>query len=219
MLEWTKNYTHSIFYGVLGIIVIVGMVVGWSIWQKQRWQKAEALLYEAVKRLDSAEKTQAMAQFQHITHDYGTTPASALAHWYLGHLHFEQGDYAAALASYEQARRRLPDTNLLMPALITLDIGYVQEAKGICEEAITSFEALLRSSADWIRGEAFLGIGRCYEKQGMPAKALATYERALSDATINSAVRQKIEERQALLHPVQTPPTASDQAVTPPGKP
>lgn len=223
ILEWAKNYARYIFYGILGIVVIVGVVVGWSMWQKQRWQKAEALLYEAVQRLNSAEKTmektaiaQVMAQFQHITRDYGATPASAMAYWHLGHLHFKQGDYTAALASYEQAQRRFPATHdLLMPALITLNIGYAQEARGTCEEAVASFETLLRSSANWVRGEAFLGIGRCYEKQGMAAKALATYERALSDATINSAVRQKIEERQALLRTAQTPPETSSQPLTP----
>lgn len=207
VIAWTKDHTTYILYGGLGVIVIVGLVIGWAIWQKQQRQQAEVLLYEAVKGLNSADKLvrkpasdQAIGHFQNITQHYSSTPAAALAYWYLGHLHFEQGNYTAALAAYEQARHLLPtDRGRLLPALVRLNIGYTQEITGAYNDAIASFETVLQSSVDWLHGEAFLGIGRCYEQTGATDKALDIYGRALSNAAVNGTARQTIEERLSLL--------------------
>ena len=49
LMEWTKSHVRYFLYGMLGILAIVGVLVAWSVWQKQRQQQAEILLYEAVK--------------------------------------------------------------------------------------------------------------------------------------------------------------------------
>jgi predicted negative regulator of RcsB-dependent stress response len=206
VISWTKSHTKQLLYGAIGAIVVVGLITGWSIWQKQRRQQAEGLLYEAVKLLNSANKSvqkpateQTIGHLQNITHNYSRTPAAALAYWYLGHLYFEQGNHTAALAAYEQARHRLSaDRGRLLPALVKLNIGYAQETTGACNEALASFEAVLQSSVDWLHGEAFLGMGRCYESMGAWDKATDIYNRALSDRAVNNATRQTLEERLAV---------------------
>jgi predicted negative regulator of RcsB-dependent stress response len=235
-IAWAKSHTTYILYGLLGMVVGIGLIIGWSIWQTQRRHTAEVLLYEAMTLLKNDEKAtggvaavsgQGQEQLQHITHDYRATPAAALAAWHLGHLHFKQGDFGAALAAYEQSRHWLPTGHTqIIPPLITLNIGYAQEAKGSCNNAIPSFEAVVKSTADWLHSEAFLGIGRCYEQTGEPTKALATYDRALSTTAVSGAIRQQIEERRTLLHTTQLsqrPPQALDTREAPtqdtPGKP
>jgi cytochrome c-type biogenesis protein CcmH/NrfG len=210
LMGWAKSHTNYLLYGVLGILTIVGLLVTWSVWQQQRRQKAEILLYEAVKMLnpDGAREvstsSHVLTQLQRITTEYGTTPASALAYWYLGHLYYDQGDFTAALAAYQQAQRRFARRHdLFMPTIITLNIGYSQEISGLCDAAISSFEQVVQSSVNWLHGEAFLGIGRCYEKKGAIAEAKATYDRALSDNAMDSTIRQKIEEQQARLGAAQ----------------
>ena len=138
--------------------------------------------------------------------DYRDTAAAALAYWHLGHLYFEGEDYPAALTAYRQAQQRLSKVDQpLMMALVTLDVAYAQEASGACDpDAITSFEAILQLPAHWLRGEAYLSIGRCHEKAGASRKAVAIYERALSDREIDEVTRQMISERLALLQPSPT---------------
>jgi predicted negative regulator of RcsB-dependent stress response len=206
LMEWAKGHINYLLYGVLGIIIIVGLLVAWSFWQQQRRQEAEILLYQAVKMLnpdgsrEASTSSQALTQFRRITTEYSTTPASAFAHWYLGHLYYDQGDFTAALAAYQQAQRRFSrHQDLFMPAIITLNIGYTQEISGLCDEAVGSFEQVVQSSANWLHGEAFLGIGRCYEKKGAIAEAKATYDRALSDNALDATIRQKMEEQRARL--------------------
>jgi tetratricopeptide (TPR) repeat protein len=122
----------------------------------------------------------------------------------LGHLYYDQGDSTAALAAYQQAQRRFARRHdLFMSTIITLNIGYTQEISGLCDAAISSFEQVVQSSVNWLHGEAFLGIGRCYEKKGAIAEAKATYDRALSDNAMDATIRQKIEEQQARLGATQ----------------
>jgi tetratricopeptide (TPR) repeat protein len=206
LIEWVKSHANYLLYGMLGIAVIVGLLVVWALWKEQQQQQAEILLYEAVKILnpdgerEDSRYGQALAQLQRITEEFGTTPAAASAYWHLGHLYYDERDFTAALTAYRQAQRRFSHHHgLFIPVLITLDIGYAQEASGLYDIAIDSFEQVLQSSAHWLRGEAFLGLGRCYEKNGATAKAITTYERALTDNTVDTMSRKKIEEHLAQL--------------------
>lgn len=215
-LDWAKAHLHHILYGVLGILIIIGLAIAWSSWRQQRLQKAEVLLYQAVKLLnaegqdttsesggkpeDRANREQARQQLLAITRDYSGSQVGALAQWHLGHVYYERAEYAKALAAYEEARRGIgQDNKRLIPSLVRLNIGYAQEASGDCARALSSYEEVVQSSASWLRGEAFLSMGRCYESTGALDDALAVYDRALADVDVSGAIRQSIEDRQTRL--------------------
>ena len=234
-LDWGQQHLTHILYGVLGVVVVLGLIFGWMSWHKHRTQRAAALLHEAVQLLkptDTANETtvqQGVTQLQTVIRDYGRTPAAALAHWYLGHYHFGQGDFAAALAAYEQARQRLSGgREHLTAALVTLDVAYAQESSGACPEAITSYEAVQHAAISWLLGDALLGIGRCHEQSGATDKAIAIYERALAEPHVTGEMRQTISDRLARLQPPEAEPAADTtdgkpeapaQDTVPPSKP
>lgn len=203
--SWIKAHTSFLIYGVVALIVVATLITGWRAWQGHREQQANTALYEATKLLytRSANRPKAVEQLQKLISDYGSTDAAALAYWHLGHLYFEGEDYPAALKAYRQSQQRLSKTaQPLLVALVTLDIAYAQEASGVCDpDAIASFEFVLQLPAHWLRGEAYLGIGRCHEQTGASQKAVAIYERALSDKDISADARQTISERLAFLQP------------------
>jgi len=185
---------------------VIALLTGWSMWQKHREQQAEIALYEATKLLNmtarATNRSQATALLQKVVEDYGSTPAATVAYWHLGHLYFEGGEYTAALTAYKQAQQRFTTASQpLMLALVTLDVGYAQEASGACDQAITSFEAVLQLPAHWLRGEAYLGMGRCYASIGASHEAVAIYERALSDGDVSEVARQAISEHLAFVQP------------------
>jgi predicted negative regulator of RcsB-dependent stress response len=181
------------------------LMTGWWAWQKNRAQQADLALYAATRfmRTPSANRPKAVEQLQKLVSDYRDAAAAALAYWHLGHLHFEGEEYPAALIAYRQAQQRLSKADQpLMVALTTLDVAYAQEAIGACDpDAITGFEVVLQLPAHWLRGEAYLGIGRCHEKTGATRKAVAIYERALSDREIDEITRQMISERLVFFQP------------------
>ena len=206
IIDWMKEHLRYLIYGALGMIVVVALLTGWSAWQKHREQQAAIALYEATKLLNvtarATNRSQATELLQKLVNDHGSTPAAALAYWHLGHLYFEGGEYTAALTAYKQAQQRFTRASQpLMLALATLDVGYAQEASGACDQAITSFEAVLQLPAHWLRGEAYVGMGQCHESTGAPYKAVAIYERALSDEDVNEVARQAISEHLAFWQP------------------
>jgi len=196
IIEWMKEHPGSLIYSIVGVVVAIALVTGWWAWQKHRERQAEIGLYEATKLVNArpANRSNAMEHLQKLISDYGNTGAAALAHWHLGHLYFEGEDYTAALTAYRKVQQQFSKASQpLMVALATLDVAYAQEAGGACDpEAIMSFEAVLQLPAHWLRGEAYLGIGRCHENAGALHRAVAVYERALSDGAINESTRQMI---------------------------
>ena len=202
---WIKEHIRFLIYGVVAIAIVATLMTGWWAWQRHREQQADTALYEATKLIHtrSANRPKAVEQLQRLVNDYGSTAAAALAYWHLGHLYFEGENYPAALTAYKQAQQRLSKAaQPLMVALVTLDVAYAQEASGACDpDAIASFEAVLQVPAHWLRGEAYLGIGRCHEHTGASQKAMAIYERALTDRDISEGTRQTISERLASLQP------------------
>jgi predicted negative regulator of RcsB-dependent stress response len=204
---WIKAHTVFLMYGIGAVAVAALLMTGWWAWQKHREQQADLALYEATKFMHtpSANRPKAIEQLQKLVSDYKGAAAAALAYWYLGHLYFEGEEYPAALTAYRQAQQRLSKSDQpFMVALATLDVAYAQEAIGACDpDAITGFETVLQLPAHWLRGEAYLGIGRCHEKTGATRKAVAIYERALSDSEIDEVTRQMISERLVFF---QSPP-------------
>jgi tetratricopeptide (TPR) repeat protein len=210
-LDWAKAHAMQLLYGALGVVAVIALIVAWSAWQTKRLQRAEVLLYEAVKLLQPDEtdaqqqatpqaREAAIQKLKGLVEGYPGTPAAALAYWRLGQQYYAQLQYTLALSAYRQALTQLkPDEQRLIPALVTLNLAYAQEASGSCEQAIGSFQSVLQSSWGWLHGEAFLGIGRCHETLGAPAQAQDVYTRALSDEAVQGAVRQRLEERQTAL--------------------
>lgn len=207
IIEWAEANASSILYGIGAVILAGALVGGWLAWQTNRHHRAEALLYEALNAGDGGEALQNTSQpnpmveaLQALVRDYDGTPAAAQAYWHLGRLYFDRTDYVAAVEAYEQARQRLSGNNqtALIRALISLNMAYAEEAQGACARALVNFQAVLQApTATWLRGEAYLGMGRCHEQSDALEMAADVYNRALSDAEVNEFTRQILEERLA----------------------
>ena len=208
VIEWAETNASSILYGVGAVLLVGALLGGWFVWQTKWHHQAEALLYEAINTgegdnvilQDASQNDRMVGALQALVRDYDRTPAAAQAYWHLGRVYFARADYVAALEAYEQARQRLSGDgqSALMRALVSLNMAYAEEAQGACAQALEDFEAVLQvSTATWLRGEAYLGMGRCHEQSDAPALAAEIYNRALSDAEVNELTRQILEERLA----------------------
>jgi predicted negative regulator of RcsB-dependent stress response len=217
--EWVKNHGREIAYGVIGLVVLIGLIMAWTSWQRSRRQHAAVMLHQALKLIETPEQQanqtapvpvpdsgKAIEKLREITESYSGTPAGARAYWHLGHLYFQKGDAQAALAAYQQARDRFPRQQQLSVTLAALNVGYAQEATGACEQAIDSYESVQQSSFAWLHGEAYLGMGRCYEANGAKDKAIDVYSRALADGKLTGEVQQTINEQLVRLQPPVNPP-------------
>jgi len=207
-IDWATENLRYILYGVLGVVVVVICIIAWTRWQGHRREQASILLHQALKLVDvdsdakrAANPDQAIEQLRSITKQYGYTPAGVRAYWHLGHLYFERGDMSEALKAYQVAKHRLPNRQPLSSTLAILDMGYAQEATEACGEAIASYESVQHSPIHWLRGEAYLGMGRCHEKVGATEKAIEVYDLALADVHLTGTARQTISDHLARLQP------------------
>jgi predicted negative regulator of RcsB-dependent stress response len=231
--EWVKNHLREIAYGVIGLLVLIGLIVAWTSWQRSRNQHASVMLHQALKLIETPEpqanqtapvpapdSAQAIEKLREITESYGGTPAGTQAYWHLGHLYFEKGDAQAALAAYQQAHDQFPRTQPLSVTLAALNTGYAQEATGAYQQAISSYASVQQSPFAWLHGEAYLGMGRCYEASGAKDQAIDVYNRALADEKITAEAQQTINDHLARLQPpVHPPPAQAPNVETPPGEP
>lgn len=215
-ITWVKAHPRYILYGLVGIAMVAGLIIAWASWQHQRRQRAAASLYEARTLIETAMQSpsesasqQAIEHLRTLVKEYSSTPSAAQASWQLGHLYFASRDYTAALSAYEQARHHYSGRYEISSVLVTLDVAYAQEATGACDQALANYEAVQQSSAGWLHGEAYLGMGRCYEQRGATEEAIDVYERALADGEVTGAARQTIGERLAQLQPEEQSPAAA----------
>ncbi|MGE3537274.1 MAG: tetratricopeptide repeat protein [Candidatus Tectimicrobiota bacterium] len=202
-MYWIREHTRALAYSTVGLLCIIGLVIAWSKWQQSREAQATTLFYQAKKLLEAGggttkqtDTTQIQATLENIVLHYGNTSVSALAHWHLGQMAFESGDYAKAIQAYQQAQQKVSQaSNAPMFATITLGIGYAQEANGMYDQAMSSFDTVLQSSAYWLRSEAYMGLGRCYRRTGAVDKANTLRQRVLSDTHLSDITRQSLTEQ------------------------
>ncbi len=231
--EWVQAHVREIVYGVVGLIILIGIIVGWNSWQSSRREQAAVMLHQALKLVEPpapqagqsppptvtpVDTDKVIEKLQEITTDYASTPAGAQAYWHLGHQYLAKGDAAAALSAYTKARDRFPKHQTLSYAMATLNVGQAQEATGACDQAITSYAAVQQMPVGWLQGEAYLGMGRCHELNGAKDEAIAVYDRALADERLASDVQDTINERLVRLQPpVVTPPVTKPKSEATPG--
>lgn len=216
LVHWLGTYTKYVVYGILGVVVLIGIVMAWSSWQRRREQQASVHFYETKKLLnlsgrpnESSERLRAREQLENLVQEYSNTTIATMAYWYLGQLAFETRDYTKALTAYQQAQRKLASRkNSAMFAAVALGVAYTQEASGICQEAIANFDTVLQSSAHWLHSEAYLGLGRCYKLTQEQTRANALLDRLLSDQNLSESTRQTLSEQLVFLQ--RTPSKHTD---------
>ena len=86
-----------------------------------------------------------------------------------GVVHFNKGDYDAALASFKEAIRLNPDL-----FLAHFNLGVTYGKKGQLDASTASFKEAIRLEPDVASGH--FALGEAYAKKGDRGKALAEYE-------------------------------------------
>ena len=117
---------------------------------------------------------------QDVVENYKRTEASRVARILLGQRYYEEGDYDAAIDTYETFLRkanRKPE----LKAMAREGLAYAHEAKEDFAQAAIRYEELSKSSLTNVQGWAYLGMARCYERLGEEQKATDAYRALLAD--------------------------------------
>jgi tetratricopeptide (TPR) repeat protein len=102
-------------------------------------------------------------RLQQIAQQFGAGAARGYAWLYLGHAHYRQGDFAAAVTAYQQAIAHTRPTDLLW-SLASLGTAYALEASGDWRQAQDAYQRVIDTKSAGLAIEAYLGKGRVAEQ-------------------------------------------------------
>jgi TolA-binding protein len=165
---------------LLGIVVLLGALAGYSWYQDRREAQARRVVADAELALrgDAAgtpPKTEEAAKLlQQVADSYRGTASAEEALIRLGNLHYAEKKHDAAAEAYGRYLADYPRGRFVLMAAIGR--AYALEAKGDLEGAARSVaEALDRQKANPLAGEAYTTLGRLYEAQKRPDEAAKLY--------------------------------------------
>jgi tetratricopeptide (TPR) repeat protein len=196
-------WTISLILG--GIVACV--IVVWILLAYVRGIEREAFasLWHIEGQLRSASDAHtvppALAErLQQIAHQFGAGEAQAYAWLYLGHIHYRQGDYAAAVAAYQQAVARVQPASLLW-SLASLGTAYALEGSGDFRQAQDAYQRVIDTKPAGFIMEAYLGKGRAAEQSHDVDTVMAAYSAVMEQFPARAGALGLADKVEALRAP------------------
>lgn len=198
-IEFAQAHTREIIIGVASVLALGLLIWAVSAYSNKKEAQASRLLAQAQALLhpisteaeagqpvpaepqaDPEEAARALALLQDVAENYKRTEAGKVARILLGQRYYEEGDYDAAIDTYEAFLKKAnPKPEL--KAMAREGLAYAHEAKEDFAQAAICYEQLSKSSLTNVQGWACLGMARCYERLGEVQKATDAYRTLLAD--------------------------------------
>ena len=185
---FAQEHRSKLYAGGAFILLVLLAGGGWYLYQ-DRYQKAADALYGQV--IDAAAKATEPAAgkeasimgYKELIAKYPKSRAAATAYYRLGSLHYDRGEYDAAIDAARKFLDRAPTESDLKP-LAYLDIGASHEAKKELDKALESYEQALKAPASApFEALVYGNIARIHEEKNEAAKAVEFYRKALGKTT------------------------------------
>ena len=181
---------HSKSIAVGGGIVLILLL---SFFFFQRWEKKNEgnayqmfnLAVETYQMVSTPYREGSLQEYKNVLEKFNETitkfsrtSSGKLSVLYKGNIHLRLGEFEEAIKAYEsflqKAGKEKPYRSLAMEGL-----GYSYEGRKDYEKAVNAFQKVIDLAENFQLGNAYLGMGRCYEKLGKNKEALETYKNFL----------------------------------------
>jgi tetratricopeptide (TPR) repeat protein len=136
-------------------------------------------------------------RLQQIARQFAAGEARGYAWLYLGHAHYRQGDYAAALAAYQQAMGQVQPSDLLW-SLASLGTAYALEASGNFRQAQEAYQRVIDAKPAGLIMEAYLGKGRVAEQNHDVETTIVTYSAFIEQFPVRAGALGLVDKVEAL---------------------
>ena len=155
---------------IAGTVVVLIVIVGALMWQRQQQTADEAEGYRLAKAVDIV----ALEQFVSSSKSKLLMPLALVK---LGDLQFRDGQYAESAASYQRVVDGYPQSPSVSGARFSL--AAIMEAQGQFEAARGAYSQIAGGSVGYGGYLARLGVARCTEALGQVKEARQLYEELL----------------------------------------
>jgi len=169
-----------------GIVVLILIL---SIFFFQRWGKRNeenayqmfSLAMETYQMVGSPyregsaqEYKNILERFNEVAAKFPRTSSGKLAILYQGNVDLRLGEFDQAIQAYQSFLQKVGKEKLYRSFAME-GLGYSYEGKKDYEKAINAFQKEIELGENFQLANAYLGLGRCYEKLGKAKEAVENY--------------------------------------------
>ncbi len=199
--------THHVKPIVAGGIVVLILLL--SIFLYQRWERRNeeeayrkfnlaVYTYEIVsspyREGSPSEYKNVLEKLGEVIAKFPKTSSGKIALLYQGNIHLRLSEFEEATKSYQTFLQKAGKEKLYR--IFAMEgLGYSYEGKKDYEKALQSYQKILEEGEHFQLGDAYLNMGRCYEKLGKNKEALENYKAFLKvsqKSMMTHAVLRKI---------------------------
>jgi tetratricopeptide (TPR) repeat protein len=119
-----------------------------------------------------------LEKFNEVVTKFPSTLSGRLSMLYKGNLCLRLGEFEEAIKAYETFLQKAGKEKLYRSFAME-GLGYAYEGKKEYEKAINAYQKNIGSGENFELGNAYLGMGRCYEKLGKNKETLENYKNFL----------------------------------------
>lgn len=190
--ERTRKYLNVITDNwikiAIGVAIVTAVSVPAFLYKQKKnsdfeevWSRIWRINYEiAIAQNEEPEKKaetidEYINEYIFLKNNLSTTSATPWLLLELGNTQYKAKKYEEAILTYKEFIRRF--ANHPLAPIIRQSLGYAFEEKGQLKEAVEQFEKVaIDNESSFLKAQAKLDSGRCYEKIGEPSSAIAAYE-------------------------------------------
>jgi len=182
---FVTHHSKSIAVGVGIVLILLLLVFSFQKWNKKNEQNAYQMFYWAVETYQMVsspsrdgspqEYRTVLEKFDEVVTKYPRTWSARIALLYKGNIYLRLAEFDDATKAYETFLQKTGKQKLYRS--FALDgLGYSYEGKKEYQKAADAYQRLVGLGGDFQSADAYLGLGRCYEKMGRTEEALENYK-------------------------------------------
>jgi tetratricopeptide (TPR) repeat protein len=185
------HHSKSIAIGGAIVLILFLCVFFYQRWEKRNEENADQLFrlaletYQITSRPYQEESLQndksTLEKFNEVIVKFPKTLSGILSMLYKGNLCLQLGEFEEAIKSYETFLQK-GGKERLYRSFAMEGLGYSYEGKKDYEKAIHAYQKIIELGENFQWGNAYLGLGRCYEKMGKNKEALENYKNFLKSS-------------------------------------
>jgi len=198
------HHIKSIAAGGTIVLIVLASIFIYQRWEKRNEEEASqkfSLAVEIYQMVSSpsregspSEYKNVLEKFDEVITKFSRTFPGKTSFLYKGNIHLWLGEFEEATKSYQNFLQKAGKRKLYR--LFAMEgLGYAYEGKKDYEKALQAYQKILEEGENFQLANAYLNMGRCYEKLGKKKEALENYKAFLKvsqKSMMTNAVLRKI---------------------------